>query len=126
MVVRIAKWRGVGDHDTGITVAPERPLIRPAHAGNERGKRGAFGWNLCILTKERDDAMKECPRRKVADESYEVADFGIKNTKARRWISLRSRRIGKIADRFKTDHGRDFVAARLASAGVNKAAHFIR
>ena len=34
--------------------------------------------------------------------------------------------IGKIADRFEADHPRDFVAARFASSGVNKASHFAR
>src|SRR6267378_6835637 len=106
MVIRITKRRGVSDHDPRVTVAPERPLIRPTDAGNEAGKRGAFGWDLCIFAKERDDAMKERPRRKVANESYEVANLGIKDAQSRRRIGLRVRRIREIANRFETDHCR--------------------
>src|SRR6266705_2460751 len=79
-----------------------------------------------MFTEERDYATKQSARRNVADEPDEVADFGVKKTQSRRRVSLRMRRIGKVTDRFETDHGGDFVAARLASAGVNKAAHFIR
>src|SRR6266403_3213968 len=126
MVIRITKRRGVSDHDPRVTVAPERPLIRPTDAGNKAGKRGAFGWDPCIFAKERDDAMKERPRRKVANESYEVANFGIKDAQSRRRIRLRVRCIGKISDRFEAYHGGDFVAALFASPGVNKAAHLVR
>src|SRR2546429_10002356 len=78
-----------------------------------------------MFTKERDDAMKERPRRKVANESDEVADFRIKDAQSRRGIGLRVRRIGKIADRLKADHRCDFVATRFASAGVNETSHLI-
>src|SRR5439155_8649686 len=126
MIVRIPKWRSVGDHDAGVTVLPKWPLIRPADAGNKPGKRCAFGWNLCLVAEKRDDAAKQRTRTNIADESDEVANLGIESTECPRWIDLRARRVRKIADRFETDHGRDFVAARFASAGVNKASHFAR
>src|SRR5205823_14581036 len=59
MIVRITKRRGVGDHDAGITVSPERPLIRPTDPGNKCGKRRAFGWNLCMLAKKRARATEQ-------------------------------------------------------------------
>ena len=62
----------------------------------------------------------------VADESDEVANLGIKSAQCSRRIGLRIRRIGKIADRFETDHGRDFVTTLFAASGVNKASHFGR
>src|SRR4030095_7651830 len=62
----------------------------------------------------------------VADEPNEIANFRIKDAEAWRWIRLRMRRIGKIADGFEADHGGDFVAARFASTSVNKASHFAR
>ena len=126
MIVRIPKWRSVGDHDAGVTVLPKWPLIRPADAGNKPGKRCAFGWNLCLLAEKRDDAAKQRTRTNIADESDEVANLRIESAQRPRRISLRVRCIGKIADRFETDHGGDFVAARFASAGVNKASHFAR
>src|SRR2546423_13959894 len=60
---------------------------------------------------------------RVADEADEIANGGIKNTEPWRRISLRTRRVGEIADGFQADHGGDFVAVGLASARVNETAH---
>src|ERR1043166_8403548 len=62
----------------------------------------------------------------VADESNKVADFRIKNTETRSWISLRIQRLGKITNRLKTDHRFEAIPARFASAGVDETAHFVR
>src|SRR5690242_4983405 len=74
----------------------------------------------------RDYATKQRARLNVAHESYEVANFRVEKTESRRRIGLRMRRIGKIANCFEADHCSDFVATRLASAGVNETSHFIR
>src|SRR5438067_1573092 len=54
VVMRITKWRGVGDHNPGITVLPKCPLVRPRDAGNERRQRCAFGWEFFRLAEDRD------------------------------------------------------------------------
>src|SRR6266496_1765903 len=62
----------------------------------------------------------------VANEADEVADVWIKYAESRRRICLRVRRIGKVTNGLQTDHCGDLVAAFLASAGINQAAHFTR
>src|SRR6266853_5625637 len=62
----------------------------------------------------------------VANKTDEVADLRIKHAETWRRICLRVRRIGKVTDCLQTDHCGDLVAAFLASAGINQAAHFTR
>src|SRR5215203_3586962 len=62
----------------------------------------------------------------VANEADEVADFRMKQAETWRRICLRVRLIGKVTDCLQTDHCGDLVAAFLASAGINQAAHFTR
>src|SRR5205814_2115833 len=40
--MRVTKRRGVGNHDAGIAVPPESPLIRPTDTRNERWKSGGL------------------------------------------------------------------------------------
>src|SRR2546430_10682482 len=120
--MRISKGRGVCDHDAGITVLPKGPLVRPRDAGNECRQCGAFGRNFFLRAKNRYRAAQQCARMRVADEADEIANGGIKNTEPWRRISLRTRRVGEIADGFQADHGGDFVAVGLASARRNRTA----
>src|SRR5439155_20745142 len=123
MVVRITERRGVGDHDARITAPPERPLVRPTDARNECWKRSAFGRNLRMFAKERDDATEQRPRLNIADEPDEVANFRIKDAQSRRWIALRMRCIGKIANRFEANHRGNFVATRFAATRIDETTH---
>src|SRR5713226_5376277 len=59
----------------------------------------------------------------VAYKSNEVTRPRVKCADCWNRISLRSRRIGKIADRFQADHGGDLIAASFATSGVNETAH---
>ena len=59
VIIRVTKWRGIGDHDAGIAVLPKSPLIRPTDARNERWKSGAFGRNSCMFTKKSDGTAQE-------------------------------------------------------------------
>src|SRR6266699_6407370 len=61
----------------------------------------------------------------VGDESNKVTNTGIKDTESGCGIRLRVWRVRKISDRFQTDHGGDLVAARFASASVNKTSHLL-
>jgi len=61
----------------------------------------------------------------IGDESNKVANSRIKDAESGCGISLRVWRVGKISDRFQTDHGGDLVAARFASASVNKTSHLL-
>ena len=123
--MRITKWRRVGNHDSRITVLPESPLIRPTDAWNERGKSGAFGGDPRVFTEESDGAAEQRTRMNIAYKSDKVADRGIENTQAQRRISLGMRHVRKISDRFQANHGGYLIAARLASASVNKTSHLL-
>src|SRR6266849_9821250 len=62
----------------------------------------------------------------IGDESNKITKSRIKDAESGCGISLRVWRVGKISDRFQTDHGGDLVAAGSASASVNKASHLLR
>ena len=119
----IAKKCGIRNHDAAIAVSPERPLIRPRDARNEGGERGAFGRKPRIFTKETDGAAEQTTRMNVGDKADEIASGRIKRSEPNCWISLRSRRVRKIPDRFQTDHGGNLIAASFAPARVNKTSY---
>ena len=121
--MRVAKRRCVGNHDAGITVLPESPLIGPRDARDKRRKRRAFGWNSCMFPEEGDGAAQQRTRMNVADKSDEVTNRRIKRAEPNRWIGLRTRRVGKIPDRFQTDHGGNLIVASFAPARVDKTSH---
>src|SRR5438874_1303950 len=59
----------------------------------------------------------------VAYKSNEVTPPRVKCADCWNRISLRSRRVRKIPDRFKTNHSGDLVAANFATSRVNETAH---
>src|SRR5438477_12032672 len=121
--MRITKWRSVCNHDAGIAMLPESPLIRPADTRNERWQSGAFGRNSCMFTKESYGAAQQRARRNVGNESDEVTNRGIKDTESGCGISLRVWRVTKIADRLQTNHRANLDTAGFAPASVNKTSH---
>ena len=86
--MRVPKWRGVGNHDAGIAVPPERPLIRPTDARNERWKRGTFRGDPRMFPEESDGAAQQCVGMNIANKSDKVANLWIKKAEPRRRIGL--------------------------------------
>src|SRR5688572_29297170 len=97
MVVRIAVERGIGDHDRGKTVATERPMVRPCHAGYERRRGDAFGRKHRFVSEKSDRLAHQAASAQVAYKSDEVGAVGIEESQGRR-IALATRRIAVVAE----------------------------
>src|SRR2546430_9298713 len=106
------------------TLFPYTTLFRsPAHTRNKSRKRCAFAWDFFLRPETRKGSPKQRSRAEIPDESDEVAGCWIKDTESGSRILLRMRCIGKITDRFQTNHRDNLIIASFAAAGVNKAAH---
>src|SRR5262245_12952448 len=73
VVVGVAEGGGVGDHDRGVVLLPEGPVVGPTDAGDAGGEGGAFGGEERGGAELGDGAAGEAARGDVADEGNEVA-----------------------------------------------------
>src|SRR5687768_473465 len=115
MVMRIAVEGRVRHHHRRIAVAPERPVVRPSDARNERGCSDAFRWELPVFAEEGNRLSDQAARAQVADESDEVGAVGIEQAERRR-VALAAGGVAVVAEHFEREHGAQLLAALARAA----------
>ena len=82
VIVGIAKHCRVGNHDAGIVLLPERPLVRPSNAGPLGGGSNSLRWKARGLTEAKNTAPNQVSGLGISDEPYEVPTIGIEEAQA--------------------------------------------
>src|SRR5262245_60420995 len=119
----ITKRHRVGNHDSGIAMLPERPLVGPTYTGHKAGQRGAFGRDGSMAPELTNYSAQERSGTNIADKADEVACAWVEKSEPRNRIMLRTGLTRVVADCFEAYHGGNSVATFLGTLRVDITAH---
>ena len=83
VVMRVSKGSGVRNHQSNISLLPERPVIGPTHSCCRLGQRRAFAGDLCMLAKLFDYLPLQLPRTQIRYKTDKVTGRRVKQIERR-------------------------------------------
>ena len=100
VIVWVAEWRGVGDHEGGIPFLPECSVVRPAALGKQGGREDcAFDWKRTVGLEIFFHRRAERLRIGIGDDGQKVAHLGVERGDQRR-VFLTRGSVGVVAHQF--------------------------